>query len=60
MTWVRPRDFAKLTPMLNYPGFDPVAVALGPVKLRWYGIMYVIGFLSAWGLARRRAARNPS
>jgi phosphatidylglycerol:prolipoprotein diacylglycerol transferase len=44
--------------MLNYPGFDPVALALGPVKLRWYGIMYVVGFLSAWGLARHRA-RQP-
>ena len=46
--------------MLHYPGFDPVALALGPIKLRWYGIMYVIGFLSAWGLARRRAARPES
>jgi len=44
--------------MLHYPGFDPVALALGPVKLRWYGIMYAIGFLSAWGLARYRA-RQP-
>lgn len=41
--------------MLHYPGFDPVAVSLGPLKLRWYGIMYVLGFLAAWQLARRRA-----
>ncbi|MEI8297489.1 MAG: prolipoprotein diacylglyceryl transferase [Pseudomonadota bacterium] len=46
--------------MLHYPGFDPVALALGPIKLRWYGIMYVIGFLSAWGLARHRAAKPDS
>ena len=46
--------------MLHYPGFDPVALALGPVKLRWYGIMYVIGFLSAWWLARRRASQPGS
>jgi phosphatidylglycerol:prolipoprotein diacylglycerol transferase len=52
--------------MINYPAFDPVALQLGPVqlpwlgpltlKLRWYGIMYVLGFLAAWWLARRRAA----
>src|SRR3974377_2054876 len=46
--------------MINYPGFDPVAVALGPLKLRWYGLMYVLGFLAAWGLARRRAAQSGS
>jgi phosphatidylglycerol:prolipoprotein diacylglycerol transferase len=46
--------------MINYPGFDPVAIALGPVKLRWYGIMYVVGFLAAWVLARPRARRPGS
>jgi phosphatidylglycerol:prolipoprotein diacylglycerol transferase len=46
--------------MLNYPGFDPVAIALGPLKLRWYGIMYVIGFIAAWVLARQRAKRPGS
>jgi phosphatidylglycerol:prolipoprotein diacylglycerol transferase len=46
--------------MIDYPSFDPVALALGPFKLRWYGIMYVIGFLAAWGLARRRAQRPGS
>ena len=30
------------------------------MKLRWYGIMYVIGFLSAWALARHRARRPGS
>ena len=46
--------------MISYPRFDPVALALGPVKLRWYGIMYVIGFLAGWGLARHRAGRPGS
>jgi phosphatidylglycerol---prolipoprotein diacylglyceryl transferase len=44
--------------MLSYPGFDPVAVSLGPLRVRWYGLMYVVGFLAAWWLARRRA-REP-
>ena len=46
--------------MLTYPHFDPVALSLGPLKLRWYGIMYVIGFLAAWWLARRRASQPRS
>ncbi len=42
--------------MLQYPNFDPIAFSLGPIKVHWYGIMYLIGFSSAWILARRRAA----
>lgn len=46
--------------MFIYPDIDPVALALGPLKIRWYGLMYVIGFISAWWLARRRAAQPGS
>jgi len=42
--------------MLKFPGFDPIAFHLGPVRVHWYGIMYLLGFASAWWLARRRAA----
>lgn len=42
--------------MLSYPEIDPVALELGPVKIHWYGLMYVLGFIAAWWLARRRAA----
>ncbi len=42
--------------MIAYPGFDPVALDLGPLKVRWYGITYLVAFAAAWGLARRRAA----
>lgn len=41
--------------MFVYPDFDPIALSLGPLKIRWYGLMYVIGFLAAWLLARHRA-----
>jgi phosphatidylglycerol---prolipoprotein diacylglyceryl transferase len=44
--------------MLHYPGFDPIALELGPLKIRWYGVMYLIGFLAGWMLARLRA-REP-
>ncbi len=40
--------------MLTYPDIDPVAIALGPVKIRWYGLMYLLGFLAAWYMLRRR------
>jgi phosphatidylglycerol:prolipoprotein diacylglycerol transferase len=41
--------------MIPYPHFDPVALAIGPLKVRWYGLMYVMGFLAAWQLAKRRS-----
>jgi phosphatidylglycerol:prolipoprotein diacylglycerol transferase len=39
---------------------DPVAFSLGPLHVRWYGLMYLVGFLAAWWLARRRAAHPGS
>ena len=42
--------------MLAYPEIDPIALSLGPVHVRWYGLMYVLGFLGGWWVARRRAA----
>lgn len=46
--------------MLEYPNIDPVAFSIGPVRVHWYGIMYLIGFVVGWWLARRRAARPGS
>ena len=43
--------------MLPYPQIDPVAIALGPLKIHWYGLMYLIGIGGAWWLASRRLAR---
>ncbi|WP_422910992.1 prolipoprotein diacylglyceryl transferase [Pseudomonas sp. MAC6] len=43
--------------MLPYPQIDPVALALGPLKIHWYGLMYLIGIGGAWWLASRRLAR---
>ncbi len=42
--------------MLTYPDIDPVALSLGPLKVHWYGIMYLVAFTTAWWLGRRRAA----
>lgn len=46
--------------MLTYPNIDPVAIALGPVKIHWYGLMYLIAFAAAWWLGRYRARRPDS
>jgi phosphatidylglycerol---prolipoprotein diacylglyceryl transferase len=46
--------------MLVYPGFNKIAFSIGPIKVHWYGIMYLLGFASAWWLGRRRAARPAS
>lgn len=35
--------------------FDPVALSLGPVSVHWYGIMYLLAFLSFWWLQSRIA-----
>lgn len=34
--------------MLTYPLIDPIAFHLGSWPVYWYGIMYLVGFLSAW------------
>ncbi|HUR40778.1 MAG TPA: prolipoprotein diacylglyceryl transferase [Verrucomicrobiae bacterium] len=44
--------------MLVHPGFDPIAIKLGPVAIHWYGLMYLLGFAGAWWLGTVRA-RQP-
>jgi phosphatidylglycerol:prolipoprotein diacylglycerol transferase len=40
--------------MLVHPQFDPVAIALGPVQIHWYGLTYLVAFgLFLWLAARR-------
>ncbi|QSA98608.1 prolipoprotein diacylglyceryl transferase [Methylococcus sp. EFPC2] len=41
--------------MIAYPQIDPVAISLGPLKIHWYGLMYVIGISGAWWLTKRQA-----
>ncbi len=38
-----------------YPDINPIALDLGFVKIYWYGIMYLLAFLSAYFLANYRA-----
>jgi phosphatidylglycerol:prolipoprotein diacylglycerol transferase len=44
--------------VLVHPNFDPVAIQIGPLAIRWYGLMYLVGFGLAYGLGRLRIARG--
>ena len=47
--------------MLIHPQFDPIAVAIGPLAVRWYGLMYVLAFAAFILLGRLRVrARQES
>jgi phosphatidylglycerol---prolipoprotein diacylglyceryl transferase len=45
--------------MLIHPEFDPIALQLGPVAVRWYGLMYLAAFASVLVLGRARIRRQP-
>ena len=46
-----------MTVLLDYPHIDPVAFSIGRLHVRWYGLMYLGGFLLGWLGARSRAKR---
>lgn len=46
--------------MIAYPDIDPIAVSIGPLDIRWYGLTYLAAFGAAWWLGNRRAAREDS
>jgi len=43
--------------MLIYPDINPVALSIGPIKVHWYGLMYLLGFGLAWAVAHFRATK---
>lgn len=45
---------------MEFPVINPVAIAIGPLKVHWYGLMYMIGFAAAWWLGTVRAKRPNS
>lgn len=47
-------------PLFTYPDIDPVAISIGPLEVRWYGLMYLVGFALGWWGARQRAKRPDS
>ena len=45
--------------MLIYPKIDPVALEIGPLAVRWYGLMYLAAFFQFWWLGRWRILSHP-
>ena len=45
MTVLRVAHFLVEISMLVHPQFDPIALSLGPLAVRWYGLMYLAAFL---------------
>ena len=43
---------------LSYPFIDPVLVRIGPLELRWYGLMYLIGFIAGYFVIRSELKRK--
>ncbi len=43
--------------MINYPNINPVAFHINQFKVYWYGIMYLLSFVLAWGLATWRVKK---
>jgi len=44
--------------MLPYPEIDPVAFFLGPLKVHWYGMTYLLALAFAWRLALHRSKNS--
>jgi phosphatidylglycerol---prolipoprotein diacylglyceryl transferase len=44
--------------MIQFPNIDPEIVRIGPLAIRWYGLMYLIGFLSSMFLVRRQISKR--
>ncbi len=48
-----------MIPVLLFPGFDPVAVHVGPLSIRWYALAYITGLVLGWRLMRRLVREAP-
>lgn len=40
--------------MIPYPQIDPNLISIGPIHIRWYGVMYVLGFIASYFLIQRQ------
>lgn len=40
--------------MIPYPKIDPILLNLGPVAVRWYGMMYILGFTATYFILKHR------
>jgi phosphatidylglycerol:prolipoprotein diacylglycerol transferase len=43
---------------MHFPHIDPVFLSIGPLQFRWYGLMYVLGFVASYLIIRSEARRR--
>ena len=43
---------------LAFPAFDPVAVQIGPIAIRWYALAYIAGLMLGWRYVKLLARRS--
>ncbi|MBM3509566.1 MAG: prolipoprotein diacylglyceryl transferase [Alphaproteobacteria bacterium] len=46
-----------MLPVIAFPAIDPVAIAIGPIAIRWYALAYIAGIVLGWRYLIRYAAR---
>ncbi len=44
--------------MLTYPQIKPYLFKIGPLQVRWYGLMYLIGFILSYLIVQREIKRK--
>ena len=44
---------------IPYPVIDPVALQLGPLSVKWYGLAYIAGLLLGWLYIKRLLDQRP-
>ena len=52
-------DLALHHTWFQFPMIDPIAIAIGPLVIRWYALSYMAGLLGGWQILRR-LAKNPN
>jgi phosphatidylglycerol:prolipoprotein diacylglycerol transferase len=43
---------------MQFPTIDPVFLSIGPLQFRWYGLMYILGFVATYFILRSEARRK--
>ncbi len=49
-----------MLPVIPFPMIDPVAIAIGPIAIRWYALSYIAGLILGWRYAMWIARQRPS
>jgi phosphatidylglycerol:prolipoprotein diacylglycerol transferase len=38
--------------LIDFPVFNPIALQIGPIAIRWYALAYIVGIVAGWMYAR--------